>query len=106
MATPHIAIQEIVYTGGVVSNDEGKLVLDHSGASTIYVGEPSPELDKSWDRLESGSGPRPIATFTLIIEKADKDLAAIEITLQSHEAETKDGQILDTMQSDGEYRTR
>ncbi|WQF84154.1 Putative mycotoxin biosynthesis protein UstYa [Colletotrichum destructivum] len=83
VATPHIAIQEIVYTGGVVRNDEGKLVLDHSGASTIYVGEPSAELDESWDRLES----------------------AIEITLQSHEAKTKDGQMLDTMQSEGEYRT-
>lgn len=108
MATPHIAIQEITYTGGVVRDDQGKLVLDHTGASTVYVGEPTAELDERWDRLESGSGPclALVLLFFSFATETDDNRAAIELILQDSEATTKDGRKLDTMHSDGEYRTR
>lgn len=55
VAVPHIGLKALQYTGGVEKRPDGKRFLNLTGSAAIYVGEPSPEIEKNWEDLESGA---------------------------------------------------
>ncbi|KAH7336736.1 hypothetical protein BKA65DRAFT_479611 [Rhexocercosporidium sp. MPI-PUGE-AT-0058] len=80
VATPHVALEEVVFTGGVEVAADGTMFLNHSGEARRYVGEPSREIDENWDNLEN----------------------AIDLILDRSEARTKNEKDIDTMREPGE----
>ncbi|KAK2052705.1 hypothetical protein LY76DRAFT_639448 [Colletotrichum caudatum] len=86
ITVPHIQVQTVQYTGGVERHPNGTLFLNHTGASALYVGDPTPEIEDNWELLES----------------------AISVVLTGEENTLKDGTPIDTMSEPGEpgmYRT-
>lgn len=52
-AVPHIELKTLEYTGGVENRPDGTKFLNLTGSSVLYVGDPTPEIEKNWEDLES-----------------------------------------------------
>lgn len=45
---------EIRFTGALAYNETGNLVIQSTPGEKKWVGDPTPEMDALWDRVESG----------------------------------------------------
>ncbi|EMD84885.1 hypothetical protein COCC4DRAFT_209516 [Bipolaris maydis ATCC 48331] len=79
-AVPHIRLKNLVYTGGVEKHPNGTMYLNLTGSSALYVGNPTPELERNWDDLE----------------------AAISVILDDRETRLKNGMPVGTMHEPGQ----
>lgn len=43
-----------MFTGGLLYNETGQLVIESHPGESIWVGTPTPEMDRLWDHVESG----------------------------------------------------
>lgn len=48
---PALSVVEKKFTGGLKYNEAGHLFRDESGDSGVYIGEPSPAMDRAWNTL-------------------------------------------------------
>jgi hypothetical protein len=46
--------QELRFSGALAYDESGKLVIESTPGEKKWVGNPTPEMDALWDRVESG----------------------------------------------------
>ncbi|GFG19483.1 hypothetical protein IFM5058_10134 [Aspergillus udagawae] len=54
-ASEHLKEQEMRFSGALAYDESGKLVIESTPGEKKWVGNPTPEMDALWDRVESGS---------------------------------------------------
>ena len=53
-ATQELVEHEKRFNGALVYNETGNLVIESTEGEDKWVGNPTPEMDALWDRVESG----------------------------------------------------